>query len=101
MAKKQILDHKVHKYFRKRVGDKARVIYACAYPGCTTYQLPEMTLGKLSVCWSCKQPFLLTDKLKLLIAKPWCEECSATRKKKLVDDSVLQLVDLLAKGPNG
>jgi hypothetical protein len=97
MAKTQPFQHKIHKYFRKKVGDKRRVIYACAVPGCTHYLEPAMVKNKMSICWNCEQPFIMPDKLQLINSKPWCEDCKEGRKKKKPDEAITKLLSEIIK----
>lgn len=97
MAKKQILKHEIHKYYRRRVGDKKRIVYSCAVPGCTHYLEPDMVIGKMSICWNCRQPFVVPEKKQLINAKPWCDDCRATRRKVKVPVAVEKLLDEILK----
>ena len=76
MAKKY--DH-IHKYERQRLGKS--IIYKCALPGCPHYVHKLLAVGKISICWYCEVPFVMTKKSAGL-KKPHCGKCAGAPNAK-------------------
>lgn len=76
--------HKIHKYRRVNIANKPReyYVYRCMLPNCNHYVKDVLILGKSSICWSCKIPFVIV-KEKM---KPICEDCRARKNSNLLDD---------------
>lgn len=68
-------DHKIHMYKRYSVGAKKWVIYRCMLPNCTHHVLPQMLVGRLSICYRCGEDFTCGEK-DLNRAQPHCEPCT-------------------------
>lgn len=65
----------IHQFERVDIGTKkSYIVYKCSLPNCATYQTPELTVGKLSLCPSCGEVFVL-QRNHLQLAKPHCEDC--------------------------
>lgn len=89
---KALVKHKVHKYYKARVGKM--IVYRCALPDCSHYLRKELVTNHMSLCFRCNQPFMLPKAPSLLKAKPWCDECEKTRKAK---QSEVEIPDELMK----
>lgn len=85
-----------HKYYKAKLGKK--IIYRCAVPNCPHYVMRELVLNRMSICWSCGDPFILPHAISLLQSKPVCKECSSKRKKPVeVDIPAEALANILGK----
>lgn len=83
-----------HKYQRTDISKtphKEYIVYRCVLPDCNHYIVPELLIGKRSLCHRCDEEFVITSDLARL-AKPHCKECGPKNRKQLVDD---ELVDFL------
>jgi hypothetical protein len=72
----------IHKYHRIRLGKNRRIEYKCAIPGCVHHIVPELALGRESICWTCGEAFFL-DKLALQLAKPHHRECGKKNNNRI------------------
>ncbi len=78
----------VHKYRRVDLGrDKNYWVMQCSLPGCNSYtpmrsklSCPTL-LGKVAICNSCGDRFLL-DRRSLRLAKPTCSSCVESPKQR-------------------
>lgn len=81
----------VHKYRRIDIGrDKPYWVMQCSLPGCNSYthmrtidSCPQL-VDKMSLCNKCGDRFILTRK-SLQMAKPKCDSCIVSVKKKGMD----------------
>ena len=67
----------VHKYYKVELN--GHFVWACALPDCSHY-IPKhlelmMSKGKKSICWSCRQEFIL-NALSMQLNQPTCDECN-------------------------
>ena len=65
----------IHKY--RRITVAGSEVYGCALPTCTHYMpkhMESLLLGKMSICWSCDEPFVL-DSEALREEMPICLNC--------------------------
>ena len=96
MAKK--LSKHIHKYIRVKLGDKKKIAYKCALPGCTHYKWLELFEGSLSQCWRCSNTFVI-DKVSMTLKRPHCKACTKIKTKpelgKLTEILSEDLLDLL------
>ena len=70
----------VHRYQRTNIAKqqgKKYEVYRCSLPDCNHYLVPELVVGKKSVCWRCGETFILVADLARL-AKPHCKACTKT-----------------------
>ena len=85
----------LHKYERVKAGTSGNIIYKCQLPGCPHY-LPyeELALNRLSRCWTCDEPVLLTKELVnwKKTPKPRCEKCIKERQEQR---ELLKLVPMI------
>lgn len=90
----------IHKYKRKNLGGyiyekgkaakrKKYLVYACTISGCTHYVPSYLAEGKISICNTCAEAFVMTKKT-MKLALPHCEDC--TKKEKDVSDATLNLL---------
>lgn len=84
MGKKD--DH-IHKY-KKDILGKDYVIYKCVLPSCSHYLSERLIKGKFSICWRCGEPFII----KLLHAKPHCDDCVNKVAKPQVNEDFISRV---------
>lgn len=93
----------IHKYKRKNIGAhiytrgkpaarKKYLVYACTLSGCTHYIPLYLAEGKVCICNTCAEAFVITKKT-LKLALPHCEDC--TKKEKDVKDETLKLLEEL------
>ena len=82
MAKKRQHTHQYHRIYPYGVkGNKfnrADGVWACGLPGCTHYMphnVEGQVEGKLSLCNSCMEPFIL-DEENMKVDAPLCTVCS-------------------------
>lgn len=64
-----------HKYHLVNMG--ATSVWACALPNCNHYMpdhMSRMVPGKMSLCYSCDEPFIL-DSEAMKATRPTCMEC--------------------------
>lgn len=76
MRKKQI-DH-IHKYKRVKLGKF--VVYKCDLINCSHFIRSELVEGRLSICWTCGEPFPMT-KASTKLVRPHCVSCKKTADK--------------------
>ena len=76
----------IHRYHRRKQGNRGHQIYKCVVPGCTHYIDTKMADGRICECNRCGKPFVL-DKRACKLAKPHCLECVRTNEaaKKIED----------------
>ena len=80
----------IHKYQKKDIGsNKKYEVYKCMIPGCSHYISLKQAEGKLAICHSCNDAFVitrstLTGSSGKPLAKPKCPDC-INHKKPLVD----------------
>jgi len=93
MAKKY--DH-IHKYERKKLGKY--IVFKCAVAGCPHFIRKELAENRMSICWRCEQPFILT-KHALTLERPHCVACTKTRKPKDAEhkDRLREILESLGK----
>jgi hypothetical protein len=91
----------VHKYRRTNIGrDKEYWVMRCTLPGCTSYTPMRskwscpMLEGKLALCNTCNEGFIL-DRRALLLAKPICDDCVDSPKAKRARKAMKFLNDVL------
>ena len=78
----------IHKYRRARLGKS--IIYKCVMPGCSHFIQKSLIEGRVSVCWRCPNPFVITQlTLRNCPAKPHCENCYKRTDKDLMVDAAL------------
>lgn len=79
----------IHKYRRTTLGRST--IYKCVLPGCTHFIQRALVDGKISLCWRCPNPFVITKKtLKNCPAKPHCEDCYQRRSEEAMLDAAIE-----------
>lgn len=79
----------IHKYRRAKLGKS--VIYKCAISGCTHYILKDLIEGRISVCWRCPNPFVITKKtLKNCPAMPHCDNCYPKSDEDIAMDNLIE-----------
>jgi len=66
--------HPVHQYKRIKQKPSERIIYRCMRPNCNHYLTPEFILGKVSICWQCKEEFVM-DPYAVERQFPKCPNC--------------------------
>jgi len=85
----------VHKYFRPKGAYGRKGFYICKHASCTHRLHKELLVGKMSICNSCGEEFLL-DTYALRLAFPHCEKCTkgvAGEKAKKVESGVSSLLE--------
>lgn len=84
----------VHKMKRTDIGKKRPyIVYKCTDPFCTWYQIPELAVGKATICWACGREMVLTS--DRLIARPTC----CTRKvDQIVNDPEIEEIQNMLLG---
>lgn len=89
----------IHKFERKLWGKrKDWPIYKCVLPGCGTYYPEDLIAGKESICWRCKEPFIITP--KAFLKKPHCLDCVNPKLRRGVTkpkEVSLEISDILSK----
>ena len=82
MARTGRVNH-THKYFRHENG----LWYCSGKDGCSHYIPKNMPqpVGRMSDCWSCDKPFMLTP-VNMNIDKPKCDEC--VERDDILDDFI-------------
>lgn len=75
------MNHKIHKYNRKRFPNKT-VYYKCVLPGCTHYLFEDLIWNKIMICNQCGDDFILT-KRKQNQAKPKCLSCTGRKDERV------------------
>jgi hypothetical protein len=86
-----ILKH-VHRYQRRNIAKsqgKTYLVYYCSLPDCNHYLVPELVVGKKSICWKCGEAFILTADLARL-AKPHCKKCGTQGTKRVEDSKTME-----------
>ena len=82
-----------HKYQRDKLG-KSYIIYRCALIDCRHYLAANIVTGRLSLCWKCEAPFVMTKKSAQL-TKPHCASPSChkiTAKVRSVDEEGIERI---------
>ena len=69
------MEKHTHKYQRIKIGKNKRVEFKCAIPGCVHHIIPELVLGRPSICWNCGDEFIITKYNIKAHAKPKCLKC--------------------------
>jgi len=67
--------------------------YRCAEPNCTHYTKAELILGKKSICNRCSKEFILPLSLRNLTNRPHCKDCTRSKGKNPIVDSMKKLED--------
>jgi len=88
MAKKKA-EH-IHKYQRIKWGKNGTVVWRCMLTNCNHYLHPEMVRNRVSLCWKCLKPYVLTPE-KMLRERPKCDGC----RSKGSDEFMTQVDNLL------
>lgn len=71
--------YSAHKYKKTVFRQSRTVVFKCTLPGCTHFILPELLLGRKSICWRCEKEHVVIDNG---LAKQICESCRSLRRKK-------------------
>jgi hypothetical protein len=84
-----------HKVTRVNIGRRQDYpIYKCTLSGCNHNVIPELLLGRETLCNECEIPFVVT--YKDLVVKPKCPTC---KKKEEVDlGEVEEVIERLKNG---
>lgn len=72
----------IHKFRRMDMSnnkEKPYLVYHCIN-NCTSYFPISKTLGMVSICNRCNEPFLMGN-VSITHAKPHCNECTKSRKR--------------------
>lgn len=81
-----------HKYFQTHYSKSKTLVFRCGLTNCTHFIYEPFIVGKLSICWRCKDTFIITKK-STRNKKMHCENC--TRGKERITKSVSDLIDKL------
>lgn len=73
------VENHIHKYQREKLGKL--VIYRCMVPGCSHYVHKNLAVNRISICWYCDTPFVMTKK-SVKLKKPHCQNCSVAHNAK-------------------
>ena len=84
----------LHKYERSR---KHKDIYRCILPTCTHYNRADMIVGKLALCHTCGNEFLIRSDqvIKYKTKKLTCLDCANSKEAKNFRESKSMIEDLL------
>lgn len=94
MAKAHGNQH-IHQFTRINIAKKpgkTYLVYRCGLPNCPYYAVPELIIGKLSICPHCDTAFEIR-RAHLELVTPHCDECKdpthwLNRKEKPVKASI-------------
>jgi hypothetical protein len=87
----------VHKYVRIKLGrNKDRIKYKCNLPGCPHYLEPELAVGRIALCNSCNEEFVM-NKESIRLAKPHCDNCGKGSKKKDKINTIASILELMER----